>query len=124
MAAPNLVNVTSIIGKTNDVIIANTTGAFSVLSNALGSNQVFKVNTVTLANYGTVTCNVSFNAYGNAALAGTVTPRANNISIPVGAVLTLVDKSATFYLEEDRSLGALSTVGNTVSVMISYEVLS
>jgi hypothetical protein len=49
---------------------------------------------------------------------------ANNLSIPVGASIILVDKSTSIYLEEDRSIGATAATGNTLSVHCSYEIIS
>jgi hypothetical protein len=49
MAAPDIVNVTSILGKTAyDTDISNVSSA--ILTNATGSNKVLKVNTLIIAN--------------------------------------------------------------------------
>ena len=49
MAAPNLVNVTSIFGKTTyDTLVSTSTT--NQIVNAAGSNKVFKINTILAAN--------------------------------------------------------------------------
>jgi len=82
------------------------------------------LNTVLFVNYGSVAANVALNLYPSAALVGTRTPLANNLTIPVGASLVAIDKSSSLYLLEDKSIGASASTGNTVSVFVSYEVLS
>ena len=49
MAAPNIVNVTSITGKT--AVAALTTATANVITNSSGSSTVDKLNSVVLANY-------------------------------------------------------------------------
>jgi hypothetical protein len=124
MAAPNIINIANVTAKTTTVVIANTTGSFSVLSNASASGQAYKVNTLLITNYAAVAANVALNYYSAAALGGTATPLANNITIPVGSTLVLLDKASSIYLEEDKSIGATGTVGNTLSVIVSYEILA
>ena len=124
MAAPNIVNVANVTGKTSTTIVANATGTFSVLSNAAASGQVYKINTLMITNYAAVNANVALNYYPAAALGGTLSPVANNITVPSGAVVVFLDKSSTIYLEEDKSIGAQATVGNTISLTVSYEIIA
>ena len=49
MSAPNIVNVTSIIGKTNAISLTNTNNT-ELVSNASGSNKVFKINSLIISN--------------------------------------------------------------------------
>ena len=49
MAAPNIVNVTSIIGKTNAIDLT-TTNNKELVSNAASSNKVFKINSLIISN--------------------------------------------------------------------------
>lgn len=48
MAAPNIVNVTTIIGKT--AVLAVTTSATAIVTNSAGSNKVFKINSLNISN--------------------------------------------------------------------------
>jgi len=49
MAAPNIVNVTAITGKTS-VTDLTSTSATTVVSNAASSNKVFKINSLIVSN--------------------------------------------------------------------------
>jgi len=118
-----MLTITTVTGKTDPVTLANT-GTFSIANNAAASGQIWKLNTVLFVNYGSVAANVALNLYPSAALVGTPTPLANNLTIPVGASLVAIDKSSSLYLLEDKSIGASASTGNTVSVFVSYEVLS
>ena len=45
MAAPNIVNVSTIIGKTAKIVLSST-GETTLVSNAASSGKVFKINMV------------------------------------------------------------------------------
>ena len=49
MAAPNIVNVATITGKTATVALSST-NATAVVSNAASSSKVFKINMIQVAN--------------------------------------------------------------------------
>lgn len=123
MAAPNIVAVATITGKTA-ANTPTTTAATTLVSNATGSSQVFKINTVTASNLGTNAINATV-AYNNAAAgAGTSFPIANTVSIPAGATLIVVDKSTAFYLEENTSLTVTSASASNVAFVASYEIIA
>jgi hypothetical protein len=48
MAAPNIVNVTTIIGRTAGAAL--TTSTADIVTNAAASNKVFKINAIYVAN--------------------------------------------------------------------------
>ena len=124
MAAPNIVNVTSIVGKT---VVADltTTSATSVLSNAASSNLVLKVNSLIVSNVdASASAAITINFYSAAALGGTATQIANTITIPAQTSLIVIDKNNSIYLEEDRSIGATASIANDLKVVCSYEEIS
>ena len=124
MAAPNIVNIATMLGK---VVTADltTTSATSVLSNAASSGKVFKVNSLTVANIDTANAvNVTVNHYSAAALGGTATPIASTISIPANSTLILIDKTTMIYLEENMSIGATASTASKLKVVCSYEDIS
>jgi hypothetical protein len=124
MAAPNLVNVTSIVGKTA-VTNLTTTAATLILSNAAASNMLMKVNTLIVSNVDpTATVDVTVTYYSAAALGGTGTQIVDTIAIPADTSLIVVDKNTAIYLEEDRSIGATAAVANDVKIICSYEQIS
>lgn len=124
MAAPNIVNVTSIIGK-SAVIDLTSTSATSVLSNAASSNKVFKIESLIVANVdGTNAADITINYYTAAALGGTASQIVSTVSVPADSSLVVIDRNTSIYLEEDRSIGATAGSANDLKVIISYEDIS
>jgi hypothetical protein len=124
MANPNLVNVATINGNSSQVSLS-TTSATSLASNAASSGKVFKVNSIVVSNTnGTSAANITINIYSAAALGGTAYPIASTISVPANASLIVTDKTTTFYLLENQSLGATAGTANYLTVASSWEELS
>jgi hypothetical protein len=124
MAAPNIVNVTSITGKTV-VAALTTTAATSVVSNAASSNLVLKINSLIVSNVDpTTSCDITISLYSAAALGGVPTRIASTISIPSDTSLIVIDKNSAIYLEENRSIGATASIANDLEVVCSYEEIS
>ena len=123
MAAPNIVNVTSIIGITTAVGLS-TTAVTTFLSNADASGKVLKINTVVAAGIGTVQGNITLKYHLAAAGAGTSIALANTITVPTGASLVIIGKDNPIYLEENRSLTAQASVADNIAIVCSYEDIS
>jgi hypothetical protein len=124
MAAPNIVNITTMLGKlvTADL---TTTSATSVLSNAASSGKVLKIASLVVANIDTVNAvNATVNHYSAAALGGTATPLVSTVSIPANSSLIVIDKTTTIYLEENMSIGATAGTASKLKVVCSYEDIS
>lgn len=124
MAAPNIISVSTITGKTTYVTPANT-NATVLLANSAGSNKVFKVNMITVANVdgtnnadGTVAINTA------AAGTGTSYPIMSTITVPADATVIVIDRSTSFYLEEDKSILVTSNSANDLTFVVSYEEIS
>lgn len=123
MTAPNLINASTINGKTTGANLT-TTSATTVLNNASGSGKCLKVNTLNVANYGAAAANITINYNTAASLGGTNYPIAGNVSVPSGATLNIIDKTSQYYLEENTSLGATAGIANTLIITCSYEDIS
>ena len=123
MAAPNIVNVTSIIGITTAVGLS-TTAVTTFLSNAAASGKVLKINTVVAAGIGTVQGNITVKYHLAAAGAGTSIALANTITVPAEASLVIIGKDNPIYLEEDRSLTAQASAADNIAIVCSYEDIS
>jgi hypothetical protein len=123
MAAPNIVNVTSIIGVTTAVGLS-TTAVTTFLSNADASGKVLKINTVVAAGIGTGSGNITLKYHLAAAGAGTSIALANTITVPTGASLVIIGKDNPIYLEEDRSLTAQASAADNIAIVCSYEDIS
>jgi hypothetical protein len=124
MSAPNIVNVTTITGKTN-VVSLTTTSATEVVSNAAASNKVFKINSLVVSNVdGTNAADITVSLYSEDNIGGTATEIVSTISVPADASLVVIDKSTSIYLEEDKSIGATAGTANDLKVVCSYEEIS
>jgi hypothetical protein len=124
MANPNIVNVTTILGKTSYLTPANTTSNV-LLANPGSSNKIFKINMIMATNInGTNAVDTSISVNTNAAGSGSSFPIASTIAVPADASLIVVDKSTALYLEEDKSITVTSGTSGQISYVISYEEIS
>ena len=124
MAAPNIVNVTTITGKSN-VVSLTTTSATAVVSNAAASGKVFKINSLVVSNVdGTNAADITISYYSEDDIGGTATEIVSTVSVPADASLVVIDKNTSIYLEEDRSIGATAGSANDLKVVVSYEEIS
>lgn len=124
MAAPNIVNTTTITGKTTYLTPANTT-ANVLLANAASSGKVLKINSIMATNIdaaAAVDTTVAINTA--AAGSGTSYAIASTISVPADASLVVLDKATAFYLEEDRSIVVTSGTASKITYVVSYEEIS
>ena len=95
MANPNIVNVTSIYGKT-DTFALTTSSANLVTATA---NTVFKINSILVTNIdGTSAADVTI-AYNDLTNTRSI---ASTIAVPADATLSVIDKTNSFYLEENE----------------------
>ena len=123
MAAPNIVNISTLTGKTTYVNLT-TTGSTSVLSNASGSNRVYKINSLFVSNTDTTTAvNVTVNYYDSSSVSAALTSGsvANSITVPAKSNLVILDKSTALYLEENKSIGTIAGTAAKLTVICSYE---
>lgn len=124
MAAPNIVNVTTITGKTDQVSLT-TTSATAVVSNAASSGKVFKINSLVVSNVdGTSAADITIAVYSEDDIGGTATELVSTVSVPADATLVVIDKNTSLYLEEDMSIGATAGTADDLKVVVSYEEIS
>ena len=124
MANPNIVNVTTIYGNSSSTSLT-TTNATSLVSNAASSGKVFKINSIVVANVdGTSAADITVNVYSQAALGGTAYPIASTISVPADATLIVTDKTTSFYLLENQSIGATAGTASDLVVTASWEEIN
>ena len=124
MAAPNIVNVTTITGK-SAVVDLTTTAATAVVSNAAASGKVFKINSLVVSNVdGTNAADITIALYSEDDIGGTATQIVSTVSVPADASLIVIDKNTSIYLEEDRSIGATAGSASDLKVVVSYEEIS
>lgn len=124
MAAPNIVNVSTITGKSFYLALANTS-ATALVSNAASSGKVFKINMIQVANVdGTNACNVTVDYHTQDDIGGTAYSLVSTVSVPADASLVVIDKNTALYLEEDRSISVTAGTANDLEVLVSYEEIS
>ena len=115
MAAPNIVNVSSILGKTA-VVALSSTSQTTLLSNASASDDVLKVNMIQVA--------ITIDVHSAASGGGTAYSLVSTVSVPADASLIVLDKSTAIYLEENTSITATAGTANDLEVIVSYEQIT
>ena len=132
MAAPNIVNVTTITGVTTfHAGIAVTTGGkgsvgiTTVVSNGT-DGKVLKINSLVAASIGSTTGVTLqyFNHINHTSAASTVSI-GMTLSVPTFSTLAVITKDNSVYLEENTSLGIFGQPNaGTIDVVCSYEEIS
>ena len=124
MAAPNIVNVGTITGKSFYLALANTS-ATALVSNAASSGKVFKINMIQVANVdGSAAATVTVKYHTQDDIGGTGYALVSTVSVPADASLVVIDKNTALYLEEDRSISVTAGTANDLEVLVSYEEIS
>lgn len=120
MAAPNIRNPSSLIGKTS--ITANvSTSLSSILLNSASSGKVYKINSIFAANRDGANSSQISIALNNGS---TDAYLAYTIVVPADATQIISTKETYFYLEEGWSIKAKAETSNGIDVIISYEEIS
>ena len=119
MAAPNVVNVTSIYGKTTG--LALTSSSQDVLT--CGADKLLKVNSIIVANVdGSSNDEVTVSWYN--ADNTTAFRLASDVSIPFKSTLVVLGKDAPIYLEEGDKIQANGAAASgDLEIIVSYEEL-
>ena len=121
MAAPNIVNVATITGKTA-VVDLSTTNATLVVENPAASGKVFKINSLYVSNVdGSTNADITISIYSEDNIGGTATEICKTVVVPADATLVVIDKNSSIYLEEDKSIGATASAASDLKVVVSYE---
>ena len=118
MAAPNIVNVTTIYGRSN--VASLTTASANVVINALGSGTVVKINDIYVSNFSASAIAANVVLYRNS-VSYFLAPGA---SVPAYSTLTVVAKDTSLYLEEGDVIQANSSSATAGQVVCSYEIIS
>lgn len=127
MANPNIANVTTILGNTSTLLISSTANPFAtaLVNNPAASNKVYKINSIVVANVdGASAADITIQIFSQDDLGGTGTAIASTISVPADTTLIITDKTTSFYLLEDKSLGATASAANDLVVTCSWEEIN
>lgn len=117
MAAPNIVNVSTITGKT--AVQAVGTSATAIVTNSASSGKVFKINALLVSNVdGTSNAEITVDLYRSS----TAYHLAKTVVVPADASLDVMSKS--IYLEEGDSLRLTANAASDLEAICSYEEIS
>jgi hypothetical protein len=119
MAAPNIVNVATIIGRTVGAALG--TSSADIVTNSGGSNKVFKVNAIYVSNVdGANSADVTVAFFDASASASY--ELAHTVAVPPDATLDIVSKA--IYLEEGDKITALASASGDLEIVVSFEEIS
>ena len=117
MAAPNIVNVATITGKT--AVLAVTTSATAIVTNSASSGQVLKVNALYVSNVdGTNNADINVDIFRSS----TAYHIAKTVTVPADSTLDIISKS--IYLEEGDTLRLTANANSDLEAVCSYEEIS
>lgn len=117
MAAPNIVNVSTITGKT--AVQAVGTSATAIVTNSAASGKVFKVNALYVSNVdGTADAEITLDLYRSS----TAYHIAKTVVVPADATLDIISKA--LYLEEGDALRLTANATSDLEAVCSYEEIS
>jgi len=117
MANPNIVNVTSIYGKTIGVAL-DTTLSTQLL--ACASNKLLKINSIIVSNIdGTSAADATISFYDGSS----TWHIASTISVPSDTTLIVLGKDSPIYLEESDQIRGGASANSDLTCIISYEEL-
>lgn len=117
MAAPNIVSVTTITGKT--AVQAVGTSATAIVTNSGSSGKVYKINALYVSNIdGTNNAEINVDIYRSS----TAYHIAKTVVVPADATLDVISKA--IYLEEGDSLRLTANASSDLEAVCSYEEIS
>lgn len=117
MAAPNIVNVTTITGKSAGLAV--TTTATDIVSNDSDTSNVIKVNALYVANVdGSAAAGITASVVKNR----TPYHLAFTMTVPADSTVDILSKP--IYLEEGDSIRLTASADGDLEAVCSYEVIS
>ena len=117
MSAPNISELTSVLGKTATQTC--TTSNTNMVVNSSGSNSVYKVKTILACNYNTVDVDLSVNFSNNGGSYAFV----SELNVPANSTIDIL-QSGKIYLEENDAIQIYASSTNSINVLVSYEIIS
>lgn len=117
MANPNIINVSTITGKT--AVLAVTNVASNIVTNSVSSNTIVKVNALYVSNVdGANNADITVDLFRSA----TPYRLVYTVVVPADAVLDVISKNV--YLEEGDSLRLTASANGDLEAVCSYEIIS
>lgn len=117
MVAPNVVSVTSILGKTDVQSVGVTATAITTCP----TDKVYKINSLVVANIdGTNAADITVDLF-RSSVAYRI---ASTISIPADTTLVVISKDMGVYLEEGDAIRCTASAAGDLQATCSYEIIS
>ena len=126
MAAPNIVDVSTITGITTwkAGIALDNANVSVIVTNAAASGKVLKVNSLVATAIGQTT-GVTTKIFEQAAGAGTSVSIGTTMAVPTYSSLAVISKDMSIYLQENQSIGVFKQPNaGDIDVVCSYEDIS
>lgn len=117
MTAPNVVNVSSILGKT-DVMNVTTTET-AITTNSTSSNKLYKINSIVVSNVDNDPADISVDLFRSS----TAYYLARTITVPADSTLVILSKDMSIYLEEGDAIRCLASANGDLQAVCSYEII-
>ena len=133
MANPNIVNVTSIYGNVAYVTPSSTSvstawtynGTTSLTGLTPASGTVNRVTSIVVANVTSSAATCTVQIANNATFgSGTAYSIAYQISVPPNASLIVTDKTSSFYVTENQSVGVTSGTASALTYTATFEAIT
>jgi hypothetical protein len=127
MAAPNIANTSSIFGRlaavaVNEPLDVNNIATWTtVLTNPAASNSVYKINTLHASNRDGVS---PADMHLSLLRGGVTYPMLRFTTVPAEAMLVIISKDNTIWLEEGDSIIAASGATDRITITCSYEIIT
>lgn len=119
MAAPNILQTSTIVGKTS--VLAVTTTATDIATNSADSGTVLKVNAVIVANInGSTAADVTIDLFRGAVAYRLV----STIAVLQDSTFIALGRDYPIYLEEGDSLRVTASANSMLTALCSYEVIA
>lgn len=119
MAAPNLLGITTVTGKS--AVLAVTTTPTDIVANAAASGTVVKINSLIVSNVdGENVADVTVSLLRS----GTEYNITSTVTVPADASLVAISKETSIYLEENDSLRLTASADGDLEAVCSYEIIS
>ena len=118
MANPNIVNVTTILGKTAAQVVGSSNS--DVIANAGSSGKIIKVNSLVVSNTSSTTHTVTIDLYRSA----TSYKIASTVSVPANSSLVVIGKESSIYLEEGDTVRSIASSASVLHLVASFEEIS
>lgn len=133
MANPNIVNVTSIYGNTAYVTPSTTSattswtynGSTSLTGLTPSAGTVNRVTSLVVSNVTSSAANATVQIANNATFgSGTAYSIAYQISVPANSSVIITDKTTSFYVTENQSVGVTSGTASALVYTATFEAIS